>query len=62
MSPEILNKPIRTEDQFKTEILFLEVESTYKQKKRGLFNCCKSILKICKKEKNSNALLDSSKN
>jgi len=59
MNPEILNKPIRTENEFKTDKNFLEVENTYKKKKSGIFDCCKDFLNKCKKKKNSHGLLES---
>lgn len=57
MIPELLNKPIRTEDLSKTDINFLEVETDYKGEE-GLFKCCKKLLMSCRKKKNSKGLLE----
>jgi len=61
LNPEILNKPIRTDDHIKNDINFtnfLEVETNYKEKK-SILNCCKNIIKKCKKKKKTSTLLDS---
>lgn len=55
LNPEILNKPIRTQESIKNEINFLEVENNHKQKK-SIFHCCSKILSLCKKKKSISLL------